>query len=252
MSDYDYTPSFYNNKEFFNNYLGQTSYYLNLQNIVDKIILATNANSILELGSALGTTSIKLANKYKFKDFVGVDIRQDVVQQANCEAPDNCAFIKHDMCKYVKRSLSQFDLIYMLYSFHHIVDPLEEKEAFLKDCYDNMKEGSYLFIGETFITKYGDNYGIQRLFENRAEEGYASMFWSNFNSIEVDALNATKQIAVKTSKDELDAGTLVNKRDNEYLVTFNWLKDTCKIIGFDIVLAEPVNSIMDKVILLRR
>ena len=50
--DYDNTPSFYNNSEYFERYLGRTSYYLGLQKAVDKIIAAVGPEKVLELGTA--------------------------------------------------------------------------------------------------------------------------------------------------------------------------------------------------------
>lgn len=63
--DYLNTPSFYNNEEFFNRYLGRTSYYLRLPDVVSKVIGVTDVKSVLEFGSALGTTMLMLADKYK-------------------------------------------------------------------------------------------------------------------------------------------------------------------------------------------
>ena len=121
--DYQNTPSFYNNEEFFNQYLGCTSYYTSLQNVVKKIIKITDAHSVLELGSALGTTTLAMAKEYPNIVFSGSDIRADVVAQANEEAQkyNNVAFVQKDMCAHVtSTALSVFDLIFLLYSFHPI------------------------------------------------------------------------------------------------------------------------------------
>ena len=80
-NNYIETPSFYNNEEYFKKYLGQTSYYTNLQNIVKKIISLIEPNNVLELGAALGTTSIQLAKKYPDISFTGTDLREDVVEK---------------------------------------------------------------------------------------------------------------------------------------------------------------------------
>ena len=93
--DYDKTPSFYNNEEFFNKYLGRTSYYLSLQRVVEKIISLTNSKTVLEFGSALGTTTIKMAETFPDVVFKGIDLRSDVVEKAEESAKDikNVSFL---------------------------------------------------------------------------------------------------------------------------------------------------------------
>ena len=255
--DYQNTPSFYNNEDFFNQYLGCTSYYTGLQNVVKKIIKITNAHSVLELGSALGTTTLAMAKEYPNIVFSGSDIRGDVVAQANEEAKehDNVTFMQADMCEHVMSpTLSEFDLIFLLYSFHHILDPLDNKIDFLKSCYANMKLGSYLLITETFLPEDAEalkeNVQIEQLFEQRAAEGYASTFWAALNSL--NEIEIAKKAASVSLNEELEAGHLVNERNEEYLVKFSWLVETAKDCGFKVVIAEPVNSIMEKALLLQK
>lgn len=255
--DYQNTPSFYNNEDFFNQYLGCTSYYTGLQNVVKKIIKLTNAHKVLELGSALGTTTLTVAKEYPNVVFCGSDIRADIVDQANKEAKKykNVSFMQADMCEHVASSeLSEFDLVFLLYSFHHILDPLDKKIEFLKNCYANMKEGSYLLIAETFLPEdtetLNDSVQIRRLFEYRAAEGYASTFWAALSSL--NGIEYAQKVANVSSKEELEAGKLVNERNEEYLVKFSWLISAAKACGFKVVIAEPVNSIMEKALLLQK
>lgn len=256
IMDYSNTPSFYNNEDFFNRYLGKTSYYLGLQNVVDKLISATSAQKVLELGSALGTTMLLMAEKYPEISFVGLDMREDIILQARKKSKSNTQFITADMCKYVENSLYEYDMIYMLYSFHHIQDPLDQKEKFLRNCFENMKKGAYLLIAETFLPENivgdkNDNMIID-LFKQRSLEGYASSFWESFTSLSDENLAMSKSVAESSANEESTAGKMVFDRDSEYLVKFNWLKQICNELGFNIVLAEPVNCIMENVILLRR
>ena len=255
--DYQNTPSFYNNEDFFNQYLGCTSYYTSLQNVVKKIIKRTDAYSVLELGSALGTTTLAMAKEYPSIVFSGSDIRDDVVAQANEAAKefDNVSFTQADMCEHVKSdALSKFDLIFLLYSFHHILDPLDNKIEFLKNCYTNMKAGSYLLITETFLPEnteeINENLQIKRLFEQRATEGYASTFWSALNSI--NEVEIAKKAANVSLNEEMEAGRLVSERNEEYLVKFSWLVEVARSCGFKAIIAEPVNSIMEKALLLQK
>lgn len=256
--DYEKTPSFYNSEEYFNKYLGQTSYYLGLQNVVDKMIELIRPKQVFELGSALGTTTIQMARKYRDVSFVGLDIRKDIIFQANdaSKSMSNIYFIEGDMCEYVNNDLSENDLIYMLYSFHHIIDPEENKVRFLEKCYNNMKEGTFLLIAETFlpdcIKEQKEDKEILDLFKLRAQEGYASTFWASLNSLSSEGLQLSKRIAKTSFREESKAGELVYRREEEYLVTFQWLCEICSSVGFKIVLAEPVNNIMEKALLLKR
>lgn len=259
IEDYKKTPSFYNNEAYFNKYLGCTSYYLSLQNVVTKIVDLINPSCVLELGSALGTTSIMLARKYDKIQFVGADIRDDVVKKANESAADypNLDFITCDMCSYVaSKDISEYDLIFLLYSFHHIVDPLENKVAFLNDCFKNMKSGSYMLITETFVPEDAVNIEqdqkISDLFKIRSEEGYASTFWAALESLTEDGIDLARSVAEVSHSEESKAGELVNRREDEYMVKFSWLVEMAKKIGFEIVISEPVNSIMEKAVLLKK
>ena len=255
--NYKNTPSFYNNVEFFNKYLGQTSYYNSLQNVVKKTIKITNPHRVLEFGSALGTTTLAMAKEYPNIVFLGSDIREDIIIKANNNAKTiaNATFVQADMCEYVALpTLSEFDLIFLLYSFHHIIDPLDNKAEFLKNCYANMKIGSYLLITETFLPEdvegLKENSQIEKLFEQRGIEGYASTFWNALNSLQ--EVELAKEVANISLKEELEAGFLVNKRKDEYLVKFSWLVEIAKSCGFKVVIAEPVNSIMEKALLLQK
>lgn len=255
--NYQNTPSFYSNEEFFIQYLGCTSYYVGLQNVVKKIIRLTAPKNVLELGSALGTTTIAMAKEYPGITFIGSDIRSDVVEQANQEAQGqhNVRFERADMCEYVKtNALSQFDLVFLLYSFHHILDPLDYKIEFLKDCYSNMKTGSYLLIAETFLPEEAEglknNNHIRQLFKYRAAEGYASTFWAALNSL--NETEMAQRIANVSLTEELEAGRLVDERNEEYLVKFSWLINLAINCGFKVIVAEPVNAIMEKALLLQK
>lgn len=256
--DFIKTPSFYNNEEYFNKYLGKTSYYISLQNIVEKIISLTNPNSVLEMGAALGTTTLLMANKFPNTKFVGTDIREDIVSTASdlCKDVSNLSFFAADMCELAKQDLSSYDLIYLLYSFHHILDPLSSKADFLQNCYANMKKGSFLLITETFlpdgIPQLEKHISIRELFKLRAEEGYASTFWAALECLDITNVDLAQQIANFSKSEESLAGENVYNRIDEYLVDFSWLIETASSCGFDVVIAEPVNALMEKAILLRK
>ena len=133
------------------------------------------------------------------------------------------------------------------------MDPMSNKEKFLKKCYDSMKPGSYLFITETFLPSRDDEWSdILTLFKARALEGYASTYWESLRSLDGNDIKLANKIALTSLEEETTAGQLVANRDSEYLVEFNWLIERCKKIGFRIVIAKPVNCINEKAILLLR
>ena len=257
-NNYIETPSFYNNEEYFKKYLGQTSYYTNLQSIVKKIVSLIKPDNVLELGAALGTTSIQLAKEYPNVSFVGTDLREDVVVLAKEASSniENLSFFSEDMCKTVKKSLEKYDLIFLLYSFHHIEDPINKKEYFLKDCFKNMKEGSYLFILETFfpeeLNSEKEEQAILDLWKIRAKEGYASTYWAALQRLNENGLAFAKEVALTSKKEEIEAGNHVYDRQEEYLVKFSWLNDKAKETGFQALIAEPVNCLCESALLLKK
>lgn len=252
--DYDKTPSFYKNNEMFEKYLGNSSYYIGLQNALSKLIALTKAQNILELGCGNGSTCVRIAKENDDCDIVAVDMREDIVNVAKGNAKDvnNLSFETSDMTDYVKDNGLDFDFIYLLYSFHHILDPLENKVYFLEKCYNNMNEGAYLAILETFLpNEVNDGFvSVDELFVYRAKEGYASTFWNVLDNI--GEIDLAKEIGEFSKSNELNAGVLVANRDNEYLVNDAWLVSIAEEVGFSIVLCEPCNAVMDKVILLRK
>lgn len=257
-TDYAGTPSFYSNEEFFNRYLGRTSYYLGLQSVVDKLINLIKPKTVLELGAALGTTTVAMAKRHPQAEFRGSDLRADVVRKANesAMAQDNLSFFVEDMCDTAKQDLSGYDLIFLLYSFHHIEDPLGRKMEFLANCHRNMREGAYLLIAETFLPEelQGDReeQPIVDLWSVRSAEGYASTYWAALQDLSDDGLDFAKRVAQTSHDEESEAGSCVFRRDGEYLVKFSWLVDEAKRAGFEVVIAEPVNCLCEKALLLRK
>lgn len=260
MTDgYDKTPSFFNNEETFSKYLGQTSYYTGLQDAVFKLIKLIRPKNVVELGSALGTTLVECAKLNLDVVFTGLDIRPDVVDKANESVKKqglaNVSFMAQDMGVYAKNPLPS-DLTFLLYAFHHILDPLTLKEQFLRDMFDNMSEGSYLCIAESFIPEESssleDKERILNLWRIRSLEGQASTFWKSLDGLDSESIRVSKAISEYCRDQEYLAGTLVANRDNEYLVKASWVVEVARSIGFDVVIDQPINCIGDGLILLRK
>lgn len=260
MDDFSQTPSFYNTQQVFKKYLGQTSYYLGLQEKILKIIKSIKPKQILELGFGTGQTAITVAKHNKNAFLTAVDMRKEMADVALSLAKEskvtNVNFITDDMNNFVGKNLNNFDIIYFLYAFHHIEDPLSIKITFLKNCYKNMKVGGYLLISETFIPEEysmdGTDLRLLKFFEIRGEEGYASTFWKSLKSLKSKDIAYAKEVANYCRQMEIDAGKLVAVRNNEYLVKRSWLKENVEKIGFVTVLDNPINNIGDAVILFRK
>lgn len=257
MKDYSKTPSFYNSEEVFSNYLKQTSYYTAIQNCLLCVIKITNPKSVVELGSATGSSTFLIAENFPDKTLVGYDFRQNIVDEARrLNKYKNVSFECMDMVDFAKSSVS-VDFVFMLYAFHHIVDPLENKVEFLKNMYKNMKKGSYICVLESFIPEEIDLNDSEKLVEFwrlRSNEGYASTFWNLIKNKDLSksSIKDAEKVANFCKKNEFDAGVLVSKRDNEYLVHRSWLKEQGESIGFKIVLDQSINAIGEGVVLFQK
>lgn len=255
MSEYEKTPSFYNSEQTFKKYLGETSYYLNLQNSVIDLIKYSKSDSILELGSGLGHTTRRINLECEnIKNITAIDNRDKVINKCkNKNEFDNIHYKNNDMTNYVTENEINEQFILLLYSFHHIEDPHSNKKSFLQDIYKKMNENSYICIAEAFLPEENSNYdSIKHLWNLRSKEGYASTFWNSLDGIGENNISRSKRIGEFSQNHELTAGENVESRSNEYLVTLSWLEETMKNIGFNIILSEPVNAFNDYIVLSKK
>lgn len=239
-SNYDKTPSFYSDEETFQKFLAQTSYYLALQTAVLKTTEILKPNHILELGSATGETTSLLA-EYAGQ-VTGIDMRSDIVELAkeNHSAPE---FLVGNMEKITEiPAVENADLIVMLYSFHHIEDPLEKKQTFLRELAETKKPEANVIIAETFL-------GVD--WELRSGEAYASVFWKALENLDSEGISSAVRAGEFSETHEALAGKLVESRDNEYLVERYWLTQEIEAAGMEVVMNQPVNVIGDALVLFK-
>lgn len=259
MGEYDGTPSFYTTDDTFKKYLGQTSYYLALQSAVVKIVSHINPNQITELGTGTGETAMRLADEFPMTEVRGIDNRETVVEVSRNKADaldlPNVTFETADMREHVQIG-SLPELVVLLYSFHHIPDPLQRKVEFLEDCYVALPEGGHVCIAETFLTTDDRNESADRevrtTWADRGLEAYATTFWSALTGLESDDIEHAQEVGDFSRDHELEAGENVRTRDEEYLVSRDWIVEHARNIGFEVVLTEPVNSLGDGIVLLRK
>jgi len=184
MGEYDNTPSFYNTDEVFKKYLGQTSYYLKLQDNVVDLVSHTNPDQIMEMGSGRGQTAVRLAKELSAAEVLGIDNRETVIEVSRNNAEElgvsNLTFETRDMVEYVKTATPLPEMMVFLYSFHHVPDPLQQKVEFLEDCYAGLPGGGHICIAETFLKNDARGEAATRetrtRWADRGVEAFASTF----------------------------------------------------------------------------
>jgi SAM-dependent methyltransferase len=256
---YDQTPSFYTDQETFHKYLGQTSYYRALQNAVLQIARYIKPASIAELGSGTGATALALAAEHPHANIVSIDFRADMIDICRTQAEKlglhNTVFETRDLVNFFDEFPSP-DLTVMLYSFHHIPDPLDAKDHFLNKACETMQAGQYLCVGETFLPEHhsltGELAAVDGLWSVRPLEGYASTFWAALDGLTAEAIHRAADVGRFSFEHEHTAGGLVRQRDGEYLITRSWLATHAAQAGFQVVIDEPVNSVGDGIVLLKK
>jgi ubiquinone/menaquinone biosynthesis C-methylase UbiE len=258
MGEYDGTPSFYNTEETFEKYLGQTSYYVKLQESVVELVSYVDPDRITELGSGTGETAVRLADEFPAVEVLGIDNRESVteISRDTIEGLDlpNLTFETTDMREHVQRSLPE--MVVLLYSFHHIPDPLQRKVEFLEDCYETLPDGGHICIAETFLKNDSRDELAEReirsTWADRGLEGYASTFWSALDGLTNDDIEYAQEVGEFSRQHEREAGENVRTRDEEYLISMEWVVENARSVGFEVVLAEPVNSLGDGIVLLQK
>lgn len=249
VSEFDKTPSNYNTEEMFKKYLGKTSYYNTLQQNVLKISSFINPDFVLDLGCGIGTTTDEISD-YTGCQILGVDkrIKPLVIARQNTNCNYICADFT-DVTDILDKNLSRIDLVTMLYSFHHIEDPMSKKSKFLEQLYNNLSSGSYVCIAEGFIDE--TTLDLDKLWDRRGVEGYASTFWETLEGIDKSSIENSRRIGHFSQEHELEAGENVKDRKGEYLVGRDWLVKEANKIGFNIVISEPCNALGDCIVLLK-
>jgi ubiquinone/menaquinone biosynthesis C-methylase UbiE len=258
MLNFVTTPSFYDTEEKFKNYLGQTSFYKKLQYCVSKLVSIAKPDVLADMGIGTGNTTFRLARENPNCNIIGIDIREEMINNANtlamCYNLHNITLKTMDMTEYFNFEDELPDFMVFLYAFHHIEDPLDRKIDFLKQCKERMNPGSKLCIAETFLPESisieDERSKIQSLWSRRIIESYTSTFWSSLEGLSSESIISSKKIAEFSLNNEYRAGNLVAERDNEYLVKISWLVETAVKLGFRVDIAEYCNSVGDGIVLL--
>lgn len=252
---YDKTPSFYNSSETFDKYLGRTSYYRVLQDSVNKICRIAEPDEILELGTGTGDTARRISKTLPNSQITAVDNREKIINEARSETQqnNNVNFYVDDMIEYVSRKEKLQKFVLMLYSFHHIPDPVDNKLDFLEKCYESIPDRGYLCIAEGFLPDMDvRDTKLKDLWEMRRKEAYSSTFWDSLEGLNRESINKSQKIGNFSSRYEGRAGQKVVERDEEYLVSRDWIESKAKDQGFNVLISEPCNSLGEGIVLLQK
>ena len=246
-------------------YLSHTSVYTCLQNNLIKILKLSTPKAVLELGFGGSQIAVRVAEEISSLKITVVNNDYEMLKTAKCiieeKSLSNIKLIERDACEYVKSSLSQYDFVFLLYNFHHIKDSSNqkrEKEEFLRHCYDNMKEGSYLCIADIFLPELCDesrlesDKSLRLLYQQRAEEYKASTFWSFLNDISHTAIFRTLEEAEQSKIRESESAVKVKTKDGEYLIKKSWLLEKIEELGFEVIIDQFVNNIADAILLVKK
>ena len=254
MTEYDKTPSFYKTEEMFMKFLGQSSYYVSLQNAVSKIARLCKPKTLVEMGAGTGATTNRLARENPGCQVTGVDMRDEMIRLGREAAPENAAYEKGEMVDYVNNLEQLPDLTIFLYAFHHIADPVQNKRDFLVTCKAKLPPRGRICVADIFLPESFGDIEQDALTRNRWSlrqlEGYSSTFWAALQGLDASEIENSKGIGAFCAENELKAGSLIMTRDNEYPVSMAWLVKTAEEAGFSVDIAEPCNCIGDGVVLL--
>ena len=263
------TTSFYSTEQEFKKYLGHTSYYTELQkNLL--ALLSPKAKIVIDLGCGIGSTAIQIAKKCNQGIVHATDIRQEILELgkkiAKREHISNIEFDKADMNNlgnYLADNNLRPDIITALYAFHHIADPLENKQRVVNEIYENMKKGGWIIIGDVYLELDCSNAGyasrVKKQYDMRCEEAYNSVFWavvrerSNAGKDVKKVIDYAHEVAEYSRASELNAMKGVLNRSKavvpEYLITMPQLRQIFEKAGFRIIVFQPINSIGDAIMI---
>lgn len=266
------STSFYSTEEEFRQYLMRTSYYTGLQKDLLALV-PSDAKLILDLGTGTGSTAMQIAGKCRQGIVYATDIRPDILHLAEGiakrEKIANIRFAQADMNRlgdYLRTSRLQPDIITAVYSFHHVADPLENKQSVVNDMYAGLKKGGKVIIADLYVDLDPNAPGYAKAAEKqylmRSEEAYTSVFWAVLREMLdagkalEEALARARQVAEFSKASELNAleGAIFRAKAKvpEHLITKQQIIQLFEKAGFRIILFNQINHIGEAILLAER
>jgi SAM-dependent methyltransferase len=253
--------------ELYERAITHASDYVPLQSRLIGLVKIAKPKSILELGLGGKQFAVALVQALTNGDIESqvtiVNSNTEFLNEAKKATVSlaNIKIIETKMWEFVKKSLENFDLIYLLYNFHHIIDSdlvKREKTAFILNCYKNMKAGSYLCIADVFLPESCDESQLKSdkilnaLYKQRATEAAALTYWNNLSGVDPRNHRAAIKDAQESEAQELDVFERVRDKDHEFLVKKSWLLNEVEDARFQVVINHDVNGIGDAILLLKK
>lgn len=164
---------------------------------------------------------------------------------------------------YLHASKLQPDLITALYSFHHVSDPLENKQRVVSEMYAGLKKGGKVIIADLYLeldyNEPGYAAATEKQYRTRCEEAYTSVFWAVLREMLAagkgleESLRRAAQVAEYSKTSELNAlkGAINRSKADvpEYLITRGQMRQIFEKAGFKVLLFNPINDIGEAVLL---
>ncbi|MFA6049500.1 MAG: methyltransferase domain-containing protein [Candidatus Micrarchaeia archaeon] len=266
-----HTPSFYSTENEWAEFLALAPNYCILQTELVKALPA-GAKNILDLGSATGDTVFRIAAKCKKAKVLATDVRSEVLlaakQAALRKKVPNVSFQPADMervGKFLSAKRQQgvsFDVVTMLYSFHHLQDPLANKKRFAKELFKGLPKGATVVVADVCTMEKA---GSKKYAESVREQwlgrwGY--VFKGVRDSLlkrlqksgvpNIDARVLAGRAAQKAADLEGESGRFVEKRENEYPITKEELLQIFKAAGFKTAKLTAVNGFGEVVLVAKK
>jgi hypothetical protein len=248
-------------------YIAHATVYACLQNNLIRLIKLIDPKYILELGFGGNShTAIKVAKEFPKAQLTVVNDSTEMIEQgktfANEATLSNIEFISQDVMAYINKGLQGFNLVYLLYNFHHIADKVtckkREKVDFLNACYENMSVSSFLCVADDFLPEICDesrllvDKSLEKLYEQRATESKMSTFWGVLQGVELKDVHEATGAADDSFQLEKMSFLRIKEKQGEYLVKKSWLVDAANSEGFAVIIDKDVNSIGDAILLFKK
>jgi SAM-dependent methyltransferase len=258
--------SFYHDAQSFEAFHKYTSYYNHLQKALVTLTQAKPGSHIVDLGCAVGDTTRALAAHYPDCKVIGIDFRPEIIAVAENESPKslypNLSFKAADMGNpdaYLPKVNEGEDWIFTtLYSFHHIPDPIQNKERFLETLMALPCRSVKIVVGdETTPVPFGEETyqeATLKQWQSVAQEGYRSVFLNRYmelvsQGLPTDEAREAAILAGEYVKEvELEIGRWTADRKDEYPLSPTEMSNLFLEAGFHLDLFTHANPLGDVIL----
>ncbi len=261
--------SFYLDAQAFTDFHAYTSYYRAGQQALVELIQAKPGDLIIELGCAIGDTTRAIARRYPGAQVLGVDFREEMIQEAQRLSQDlgvtNTRFLSAnmtDLAAYLPWQGNYPQVLCSLYSFHHIPDPIANKYAFAQEVAALNTDSLRVVIMDEVVPVPSDDPGYAEATLQQwnaiAQEAYRSVFLNRYLELLNQGLSSEQaqeqaDIAASYTADiERTLGQTTAQRLDEYPITTGQMMDLWIDAGFAVEFQTKLNTLGDHLFVFRR